>query len=79
MKVEIKLTGTAAMLGIAMLVNANVDANKEVQNVSLTDLVNATEANAECVYNEYTNNGGCGSDGYCYWGYHKKDCDSTRG
>lgn len=31
MKVEIKLTGTAAMLGIAMLVNANVDANKEVR------------------------------------------------
>ena len=49
MKLKIKLIGAAALLGAAMLVNANMGTNEKSQDVLLTDLVNATEANAECL------------------------------
>lgn len=79
MKLKIKLIGAAALLGAAMLVNANMGTNEKSQDVLLTDLVNATEANAECVDTGDRNNGGCGSDNNCYWGRPANDCDTTRG
>lgn len=79
MKLKCKLFGAAALLGAAMLVNANMGASEESQNVALTDLVNATEANAECV-----DNGASRNNGICNWSgtrcrldpeTEKQDCD----
>ena len=79
MKVKTKLIGAAALLGAAMLVNANIGTNEKSQDVLLTDLVNATEANAECGPQSPMNNGRCSElTGNCYWDwpdYH--DCDSN--
>ncbi len=60
MQLKIKLFGAAALLGAAMLVNANMGTSEESQNVSLTELVNATEANAEChPSKDYSASGKC--------------------
>lgn len=57
----LKFFGVAAMFAVAMFVSASVNTDKGSQDVTLADLANATEANAECAP---TWDGA--SDGYCY-------------
>lgn len=44
----LKMLGVAALFAVAVFVNASVNTDKGSQDVKLADLVNATEANAEC-------------------------------
>lgn len=75
MKLKIKLIGAAALLGAAMLVNANMGTNEKSQDVLLTDLVNATEANAECPPGN-VKNGRCNAMGtWCYLTPFEEDQD----
>lgn len=46
---SLRFLGAAAIFAAAMFVNASVGTDKSSQDVNLTDLANATEANAECV------------------------------
>lgn len=75
MKLKFKLIGAAALLGAAMLVNANMGTNEGIQDVSLTNLVNATEANAECLPGN-VKNGRCNAMGtWCYLTPFEEDQD----
>ena len=75
MKLKIKLIGAAALLGAAMLVNANMGTNEKSRDVLLTDLVNATEANAECLPGN-VKNGRCNAMGtWCYLTPFEEDQD----
>lgn len=44
----LKFFGVAVIFAAALVVNASVNTEKDSQDVNLVDLVNATEANAEC-------------------------------
>lgn len=74
----LKFFGVAAMFAVAMFVNASVNTDKGSQDVTLADLANATEANAECAQSPF-GNGRCSSlTGNCYWDWPDyQDCDSN--
>lgn len=77
----LKFLGVAAFFAVALFVNASVNTDKGSQDVTLTDLANATEANAECPSSSF-NNGKCGISNICFWGRGDAsgyDCDTTRG
>lgn len=75
----LKFFGVAVIFAAALVVNASVNTEKDSQDVNLVDLVNATEANAEC-QSTPINNGRCGSlTGNCYWNTSELDCDTTKG
>lgn len=77
----LKFFGVAAMFAVAMFVSASVNTDKGSQDVTLADLANATEANAECASSSF-NNGKCGISNVCFWGRGDAadyDCDTTRG
>lgn len=80
MKLKIKLIGAAALLGAAMLVNANMGTNEGIQDVSLTNLVNATEANAEChPHEDYSASGKCLKlSQICVHAVGYKECDPNK-
>lgn len=74
----LKFFGVAAIFAVAMFMNASVNTDKGSQDVDLTDLVNSTEANAECAGG--INNGSCGISNNCFWNRgNSYDCDTTRG
>ena len=77
---DLKFFGVAAMFAVAMFVSASVNTDKGSQDVTLADLANATEANAECAPST-----GASSDGYCYelsgncfWNPGYRMCDPWR-
>lgn len=79
MKVKVKLFGAAVIFAAALGVNASMGMENDVKDVVLSDLVNASEANAECVSTSF-NNGSCGISNICFWGRGDDyNCDTTRG
>lgn len=48
MKTKVKLFGAVAVFAIALGVNASIGMTNDSGDVALSDLVNASEANAEC-------------------------------
>lgn len=56
----LKMLGVAALFAVAVFVNASVNTDQGSQDVKLADLVNATEANAECPTGSMLN-------GRCNW------------
>lgn len=56
----LKFLGVAAFFAVALFVNASVNTDKSSQDVTLADLANATEANAECPPTSFKN-------GRCNW------------
>lgn len=74
MKTKVKLLGAVAIFAIALGVNASIGMTNGSGDVALSDLVNASEANAECP--------SCGLNNICFWGRGDAsdyDCDTTRG
>lgn len=79
MKRKMKLFSALAIFAVAMGVNASLKSSNSSENVSLSNLVNASSANAECVSTSF-NNGRCGISNNCFWGSgNNYDCDTTRG
>ncbi|MCD7933436.1 MAG: hypothetical protein LUH15_19930 [Tannerellaceae bacterium] len=74
----LKAIGVAAIFAVALCVNASINSGNDAQNVSLTELATATEANAECYDKTWTNNGRCSElSGNCYALSSPVNCDST--
>ena len=48
MKTKVKLFGAVAVFAIALGVNASIGMTNDSGDVALSDLVNASKANAEC-------------------------------
>lgn len=53
------MLGAVAIFAIALGVNASIGMTNGSRDVALSDLVNASEANAECVSKDGLNNGRC--------------------
>lgn len=53
MKTKVKLLGAVAIFAIALGVNASIGMTNGSGDVALSDLVNASEANAECAPFEF--------------------------
>ena len=81
MKTKVKLFGAVAVFAIALGVNASIGMTNDSGDVALSDLVNASEANAECMSTSF-NNCSCGLSNVCFWGRGDASdykCDTTRG
>lgn len=79
MKTKVKIFSVLAIFAVAMGVNASLKSSNSSKDVSLSNLVNASNANAECVSTSF-NNGRCGISNNCFWGSGSVyDCDTTRG
>lgn len=78
MNVKYKLIGVTILLGIIIFVNANIDTNKKCKNVSLAELINTTEANAECAFISFRDGRCSRVTGNCYWDWPDyQECDYT--
>ncbi len=74
-----KIFGVAAMFAVAMFVNASVGTDKDSQDVSIVDLANATEANAECQPYDGIVSGRClVLSQYCVFDTVDQDCNPYR-